>query len=497
MNKKYRFVCLAVGVVLTLFVTGKWNIPLAAWVAPVFFLRFYRESDHAVRDFLFLWLGTALAASISWYGATFFPPITSIVLMSAMTLLKTTRYLVDRIYYRRFPSSPWVTLVYPVALTAIDFLVVAYSPLGTFGAYAYTQNGVLPVMQLASVTGLWGITFAIGWTASLVSYLWERGFKFDRFTLASAGLLLTVFLFGLGRTLMAPQPRQNPVVAGFSLPNGTLSSLNRKFNNGSKADFRQAADRLNAEELDQIRMLARQGANIVVTQEASFVGMTDQIQQVIQDASALAREQKIYIVLPTFDMQKSPRENIVRILDPNGQVVLTHIKYGGNRFEHTLKGDGILHTVDTPYGRLSAIICWDADFPNIVRQAGEKHVDLLLLPVNEWREMEKIDQGMAAFRAVENGMTLFRQAGQGISTVIDPLGRELNRIDAFTGNQAGFTDIQVVKTPVGSVGTLYPSMGDAVGDMMSLCLLGLVLGAIPLWRQNRRGALGEVGAISR
>jgi hypothetical protein len=46
---------------------------------------------------------------------------------------------------------------------------------------------------------------------------------------------------------------------------------------------------------------------------------------------------------------KSPAENVVRIVDPNGDVVLTHVKYGGNDFESTLKGDSVLQTVDTPY----------------------------------------------------------------------------------------------------------------------------------------------------
>ena len=33
-------------------------------------------------------------------------------------------------------------------------------------------------MQVASVTGMWGIPFMIGWFASLVNYVWESEFKF-------------------------------------------------------------------------------------------------------------------------------------------------------------------------------------------------------------------------------------------------------------------------------------------------------------------------------
>jgi apolipoprotein N-acyltransferase len=99
-------------------------------------------------------------------------------------------------------------------------------------------------------------------------------------------------------------------------------------------------------------------------------------------------------------------------------VVLHHIKYGGNMFEGTLKGNQILQTVDTPYGKLSAIICWDADFPNIVKQAGAQNVDLLFVPSQDWLGVRDIHSGMATFRAVENGMTIFRQTGQGVSVVV-------------------------------------------------------------------------------
>ena len=477
MNKNLRYLWLVVGAALTIFIDGKWNIPLAAWLAPVFFLQFFRKSDKVWLDFVLLWLATAIPASISWHGATFFPPVISFALTFSMAFIKQLiRYVPDRLYYRRFPNSAWVTLVFPIVYTAADFLTTAFSPIGTFSANAYTQRGVLPIMQFASIAGLWGITFVIGRFASLVNYLWDQGFKFNQFALTSACLLLLVPLFGFGRILLKPQPKQTPVIAGFSLPNGALANLMDKSKNEDKADFRRAADQLNTEELNQIHTLAKDGANIVAMQEASFVGMTDQIEQVIQNASTIAKEQKIYIVLPTFDVEKSPKENIVRIIDPKGDIVLTHVKYGGNSIEKTLKGDGILHTVDTPYGRLSAIICWDSEFPNVVRQAGQKQVDLLFLPVNEWREVKDIDKGMSTFRAVENGMTIFRQAGQGISLVVDPYGTEFSPIDAFAGNQTGFTDVQLVKTPIGSVKTLYPNVGDVVGYGMSLGLVSLLIG---------------------
>ena len=105
-----------------------------------------------------------------------------------MTPLGLIPYVIDRIYYRRFGSSAWLTFVYPVAATAMDFFSSNGSPFGSFGAVAYSQRDFLAAMQIASVTGLWGITFVIRWFASLTNHVWENGFKFKRFSLTSACL---------------------------------------------------------------------------------------------------------------------------------------------------------------------------------------------------------------------------------------------------------------------------------------------------------------------
>ena len=90
---------------------------------------------------------------------------------------------------------------------------------------------------------------------------------------------------------------------------------------------------------------------------------------------------------------------------------------------------------------------------------------------------------MATFRAVENGMSIFRQTGEGVSVVVDAYGREINRVDTFEENTNGFTGIQNVQTPIGSVNTLYPSVGDGVGNVTLLGFVGLLIG---LWATRKR-----------
>lgn len=492
MHKNLRYFWLILTTLLLLFVGGRLNFPLAGWLAPVFAIRFFRASEKAGRNFLLLWLASAVSTIITWNGATFMyfvHPVAEALFFLLMVPLGLIAYVVDRVYYRRFGSSFWMTLVYPIAATALDFFSSNGSPFGTFGAGAYSQRDFLPVMQIASFTGLWGITFVMSWFASLVNYVWENGFKLNRLALTSAGLLALILGLGFWRTLQPSQPEQTVQVAGFSLPDGKLSKTLGHLQAEDEVGFRQAVEQLHAQELNQIRVLAQEGAKIVVLQEGAGVGYSDQVQKLLIDAAFMAKEEGIYIVLPTFTFGKEKPENVVHIIDPSGRVVLEHVKYGGTQFEGSLTGRQELQTVDTPYGRLSAIICWDADFPSVVKQAGEQHVGLLFVPSNDWLAVKDIHAGMAAFRAVENGTTIYRQTGSGISSVTDAYGHIIQRADSFAEKSAGdFAAVQMVATPIGSVDTLYPALGDIIGNAALIAFAGLFLGLFLSRKRQRSGA---------
>ena len=56
----------------------------------------------------------------------------------------------------------WLSaFAFPVLWTSFEFLLIELSPDGTVGSIAYSQSNFLPVIQIASVTGILGITFLV------------------------------------------------------------------------------------------------------------------------------------------------------------------------------------------------------------------------------------------------------------------------------------------------------------------------------------------------
>ena len=122
-------------------------------------------------------------------------------------------------------------------------------------------------------------------------------------------------------------------------------------------------------------------------------------------------------------------------------------------------------------GRLATAICFDADFPEFMRQAGQGGADLLVVPANEWREVKDVHVQMAAFRAIENGVSLVRPAASGLSSAVDPWGRVLGMSDHFSARDG----TMIAHVPIGHISTLYATTGDLFAW---LCVAGAMAATV-------------------
>ncbi len=482
-----RFVWLVVGTMLFIFVGGRWSNPAAAWLAPIFLLRFSRDTNNAYSAFLWMWLGISIASIIGWRGATALRELGTFAepcMFTVVAIFTCIPFAVDRIYHQRWAKVRKLTLlqtlIFPICFTAIDYLATVGSPFGSFGAAGYSQAGFTPMMQIVALTGLHGIPFVIGWFASVVNHALENGLscrETKKEIAVLACVLILVFSYGFGRLYMNQTPREKVLVGGFSLPRERLLSVFGTITQDDETAVRESVTIVHDEQLAQIRKMAKEGAKIITLQEGAGIGYKSEVDKMLNDVCQIAKEEEIYVVLPTAVLSKrgdEPMHNVVHIIDMNGKVVLEHYKYGGAQFEGSVAGDGKLKWTDTPYGRLGAIICWDADFPDIVKQAGQNKIDLLFIPSNDWMQIRDIHANMATFRAVENGVPIVRQTGGGVSLVTDAYGRILNRVDMFEQEQIGdWGGVQMVAVPIGSVDTLFRYFGTSFGLLMTVAMVGV------------------------
>jgi apolipoprotein N-acyltransferase len=229
---------------------------------------------------------------------------------------------------------------------------------------------------------------------------------------------------------------------------------------------------------------AQAGAKIVLWPEMAVQVAAEDEPALLARAQEVAREEGIYLAMPLMTVfeENRPSQNKLLVFDPAGEIVLEHYKYGGSMIEGFQPGDGVLHTVETPYGTLSGLICWDTDIPGTVRQAGSNGTDILLSPSLEYRAVDPIHAQMAVFRAIENGVSIVRQADNGLSIVTDPYGRTLAAMDHFTASEW----VMVAQVPTHGVFTVYSIIGDVFAWLCVLGFLAMVVWGVVRWLKLRR-----------
>jgi apolipoprotein N-acyltransferase len=463
-NKYLSFLLLLAGTLLVGFSMGRWLAPLAAWIGPVLIMRYARDHRPG-RGFLFIILAYSLAFLIGFSAnwASQFPLPAVPIIAIFYGFLWSLPFLADRLVSPRLRGFS-STLVYPLAVTALEFVNTQTNPIGTWGVTGFTQYGNLPLMQLASVTGMIGITFLMGWFASVANWAWENRTQEKKMLrgLAIFGVVFaTMLIYGFLRLNLAPAS-ETVRVAGITAWVMSDSQAVKP-----DLDMEPIWDAFFSETVRE----AEAGAKVVLWHEGVGKGTDSEVASLIARAQDVARQYGIYLAVPlyvTYPGTEQPNENKLLVIDPAGAVAMEHVKYGGHIIEGSLLGDGNLRTLETPFGVLSGVICWDADFPTVIQQTGQKGVGLLLVPSGDWAEIDPIHSQMAVFRAIENGMSVVRQAYGGLSIATDPYGRVLAQTDFF-----GSTDrTMVAQVPTQHVATIYTAFGRWFGW---ICFVGFLI----------------------
>jgi apolipoprotein N-acyltransferase len=244
------------------------------------------------------------------------PLVAAIVLVPALAFALCV--LAARRAVRRLPPGAAV-FAFPLAWTAIEFLLSLPSPHGTAGSLAYTQTDVLPLIQIASLTGLPGITFLLMLSPSALAVAWHL--RADRRlavqALAGPFALLVLALSWGGLRLAQPAGNQ-PVRVGLAATDGTVASF-RTENPAEALPVVRAYAR-------RVADLAHQGAAVVVLPE-KFVGVTPAYEEEVDRIfSETARQNQVTIIAGLNRIGRPVAHNTAVAYSPAGQVVARYEK---------------------------------------------------------------------------------------------------------------------------------------------------------------------------
>lgn len=477
--------CLVLGVACAVFVGWRFNVALAAWLAPVFLIRYFRDRERwyaALPSVPLLGVAAYVQMAGGWDLDAGMVALFSLLRFGA----PLAGLFADRALRRRLPR--WAaSLVYPSVTTAVEY-AVGFTPFGVILAVPSTQFGMPAIAQLASLTGVWGIGFLIGLTAAVANLAWEERASFARarrLVAAWACVFSAAIAFGSGRAWLARPSSPTVRVAGVTVEHP------RDYWDWIDASTPEAEVDAHAAELASLQdtlfersaAAAGAGAKVIVWSEGNAVVAPEKRQAFMDRAAGFAREHGVYLAAAVLELAygSTLSDNRVVMFAPDGSVAFTYVK---TMSWYPTGSDGILRTVDTPYGRIGAAVCFDMDFPYFIRRFARMDADIVLVPSFDSERIRPYHTEVGLFRAVENGFSMVRQVSSGASMAVDGTGRVLARQDFFTTADR----VMIVDVPTRRAWTLYGLVGDLVAWLA--CALAIALIAMG-FAAKRSGSLSH------
>lgn len=338
---------------------------------------------------------------------------------------------------RRSPG--WTLIIAVPALWAILEFIRALGPFGfTWGQLAQAVYQEIPIIQLASLTGVWGLSFLI----VLVNYLLYLAISRRRWRYPALALVAVGLAWGWGMT-QTEKPLVDKQTLRVALVQPNIPQI-----------MHSDPSRL-SEFLEKYQGLLAQiqpgSADLVIMPESILPAYVLRDQLLLGYFAGWAREHQSDLILGSLDARPGGYYNTAALLSAQGDLLGTYDKvhlvpfsteyfpgvdlldrlglwrwFPIGRLGALTPGDGF-HPLQAPQERIGISICFESIFPQIGRALVRQDAELLVTITNDawfketWALPQHLAQGV--FRAVETDRYFVQAANTGLSAIVDPHGR--------------------------------------------------------------------------
>ena len=344
----------------------------------------------------------------------------------------------------------------PAVWVGVLYLVAVLNPAGMIGTLDATQGDVPVVLQIASVTGFWGVDYLVVFVAAVVAALAAPGVA--RMRTAVLGVVVVAACLGFGIARLAqddPAPQRVAMIV-------------------DDADGWAPTDpAVVTSYVDQIDALPAD-VRTVVLPEGAFGTDTAGLPTIVTRLQAVARERNIDIVVGIARTDGTAKYNEAYTFPIGGGAPSVYLKW----HDRVTKAGHDLSFPPVGGARAGVVICGDVAFRTPFDGYGRGGARILYLPASTENDNGRQMSRTALLRGVENGTAIVWAGRTGELMVSDGRGR----VTAVVHTHRLFTALVADVTP-GPGGTLYSRLGDWFAW---LCIAGALVSC--LFTKTRRPA---------
>jgi apolipoprotein N-acyltransferase len=413
------------------------------WITPVpvLYLCFKSTGRQAfVISFL-----SYLIGRLSWFS--YLVSVATLVPAIVFTLLLPLIFSLIVIATRRIviKTSTWFSVfAFPVLFTFYEWLFIRVSTDGTAGSIAYSQADFLPLVQIASVTGISGITFIVTLVPSVLALLFyseSKGIWLFKAMVPATLVIILVIAFGTVR--MSHSEKGETMTVGLAVADEKIHFIS------DHADLHR--DSIAAETYAKaISVLASKGAELVVLPERAVNMDNKTDSNIIAIFARAAVQSRVIIVFGYSNYRDIVSRNSAMVINRERSVVSDYNKV------HLVKGFEQQFVPGSDIGmfrysgrKIGIPICKDLDFPATIRKYGQNGMQFLSVPAWDFVKDDWLHSRMAVIRGVENGFSVIRTARLGRLTISNSFGKvkyEANSSDGEASILTGKINLYRSKT---------------------------------------------------
>jgi apolipoprotein N-acyltransferase len=428
----------AAAAVLTALIFPKFNLTWLAWIALVPFFSLLITSQNRqeglkqgfVFGFIFFllhlyWLLT-LAEFVSWW----------IVLGWIVLAIFQTLFILLFVCLVLLTKPVWRSWAIPFFWVMVEWLR-AWGPFGVSGGdLGYSQATCLPLIQIASFTSVYGVSFLIALVnAAFAQIMVER--KKIGLLIVATGLLIATLVYGHFVLQQASQPTNQYL---------KLALIQANIPQKEKLNPR-SVPQIFAVHQELTKKSLADRPDIIIWPETALFTYLFQDQQIWGGLQELIRQASCPFIIGTPHYQNGKAYNSVVSISATGEVLSFYYKQHLVPFGEylpfrqllfpILKGVGYYDSEfasDQPPGPLriknlsiAAAVCFESVFPQVIKERVNKETAFILLVTNDaWfgnSAASYFHLNAGVLRAIENRRYFVQVGNTGFSALIDPFGR--------------------------------------------------------------------------
>ena len=384
-------------------------------------------------------------------------------------------------------------LIVPLLWVSLEFLRTYLLTGFPWAILAYSQYKSLHLIQIADITGVYGISFLV---AALNGLLFDLAVNRESkgrtaVSIVYAVIVVLSLFYGAGRLAEGEDGREFKV----SVIQGNIPQ-DKKWDGRFQEDVITTYKRLTLEAMTE-------GPDMIVWPETALPFVFGYDEDLTEETLSFQKGLETYLLFGSILLDRSETggssfTNSAVLLSPHGNVESVYDKmhlvpYGEYvpfrnliPFARRLTaGIGDFNpgeeplVMNTPFAKIGNLICYEIIFPGLVRSFVDRGGDVLVTITNDaWFGRTSAPYqhfAMAVFRAVENRVPVIRSANTGISGFIDSRGRISKTSDIFV--EAVVNE----KVVAGSSRSIYTAYGDlfaylCIGGAMLVVIMSIARG---------------------